>query len=252
MAFDVAADAYDRFMGRFSDPLADALVDLLDPQPGQRALDVGCGPGAVTERLVGRLGAAAVKAIDPSAPFVDAVRARCPGVDVRSGVAEALPFPDDSVDVAVSQLVVLFMSDPVAGLREMARVTRPGGLVAANVWDVAGGRSPIAPLWQAARDLDPGVDGDTGLAVTSAHELAGVFDAAGLGDLSSRELEVVSSYRDVDEWWQPLTLGVGPAGDFVARLEPDARRALEARCRELLPAGPFDVRATAWVVVARP
>ena len=137
MTFDVAADDYGRFMGRFSEPLAMAFADRVEVRPGQRALDVGCGPGALTAELVRRIGAAQVTAVDPSAPFVTAVRARLPGVEVRSGVAEHLPFPDDSFDVALAQLVVHFMTDPIAGLAEMGRVTRPGGTVAACVWDQA-------------------------------------------------------------------------------------------------------------------
>lgn len=147
MAFDVAAVAYARFMGSYAEPLADRFVDLVGARSGQRALDVGCGPGAVTERLSRRLGPGAVVAVDPSGPFVESARGRCPGVEVRQGV--------------------------------------------------------------------------------------------------------VSRYTGFDEWWEPYTLGVGPAGDYVARLEADARRAVEARCRELLPGGPFEVTATAWTVTAQ-
>jgi ubiquinone/menaquinone biosynthesis C-methylase UbiE len=157
MTFNVTADAYDRFMGRFSEPLAARFVELAQVQAGQRALDVGCGPGGLAAQLVDRLGADAVSAVDPSAPFVAAVRARLPGVDVRSAVAEHLPFPDDSFDLALAQLVVHFMADPVSGLSEMARVTRPGGLVAACVWDRAGGSGPLATFWRAVHDIDPHV-----------------------------------------------------------------------------------------------
>ncbi|HSR26233.1 MAG TPA: class I SAM-dependent methyltransferase, partial [Candidatus Eisenbacteria bacterium] len=139
MTFDVSGDAYARFMGRFSEPLAARFADLADLRTGQNALDVGCGPGALTAELVRRLGAAAVSAIDPSPPFVEAVRARFPAVDARRGAAERLPFPADGFDHVMAQLVVHFMTDPVAGLREMARVARPAGTVAACVWDHAGG-----------------------------------------------------------------------------------------------------------------
>ena len=164
MSFDVTADAYGRFMGRFSEPLAVRFVEQARVRRGQRALDVGCGPGALTAQLVERLGTEAVSAVDPSAPFVAAARDRFPGVDVRSGAAEQLPYPDDSFDLALAQLVVHFMADPVAGLREMARVTRPGGLVAACVWDHAGGGGPLASFWQAVHDLDPQAAGESGLA----------------------------------------------------------------------------------------
>lgn len=251
MAFDVAADAYARFMGRFAEPLAERFVDLVDARSGQRALDVGCGPGAVTERLSRRLGSDAVVAIDPSGPFVESARGRCPGVDVRQGVAEALPFDDDTVDLALAQLVVHFMTDPVAGLREMARVVRPGGTVSASVWDFGGERAPLSTFWRAARDIDPSVVDESALAGARQGHLADLFREAGLDRLRSDELTVVSPYTGFAEWWEPYTLGVGPAGDYVAGLEPDARRAVEARCRELLPDGPFEVTATAWTVTSR-
>ena len=142
MSFDVAADAYDRFMGRYSAQLAPGLADLGGVQAGQTVLDVGCGPGALTAELVRRLGPDAVAAVDPSESFVAAARARHPGVDVRLSAAEDLPYPDGTFDAAFAQLVVHFMTDPVAGLAEMARVTRADGVVAACVWDLAGGRAP--------------------------------------------------------------------------------------------------------------
>ena len=126
MLFDVAADAYDRFMGRYSVLLSPQLADLAGVEAGQRVLDVGCGPGALTTELVARVGADSVVAIDPSEPFVEAARARHPGVDVRLGSAEQLPFPDDTFDAALAQLVVQFMSDPAAGVGEMARVDPAG------------------------------------------------------------------------------------------------------------------------------
>ena len=144
MAFEVAADAYSAFMGRYSEPLAEVFVQWAGMEPGRHVLDVGCGPGALTARLVERLGASHVIAVDPSAAFVAAARRRCPGVVVQQAAAEHLPLPNGSVDAAVAQLVVHFMTDPVAGLTEMARVTRPGGVVAACVWDHASGRGPLS------------------------------------------------------------------------------------------------------------
>ncbi|HEY7813483.1 MAG TPA: class I SAM-dependent methyltransferase, partial [Nakamurella sp.] len=171
MSFEVAAQAYGDFMGRYSEPLAGELADLLALSSGQRAVDVGCGPGALTARLVARLGASEVCAIDPSAPFVAAARGRFPGLDVRQGRAEDLPWPDGSFDVAAASLVVHFMRDPVAGLREMGRVVRDGGTVAATVWDHAGDRGPISPFWRAVRDLDPTVPDESGLAGARAGHL---------------------------------------------------------------------------------
>src|SRR3954447_25948034 len=122
-------------MGRYSEPLADQFVDLAGIEPGQRALDVGCGPGVLTARLVQRCGAESVSAVDPSSSFVEAARERLPGVDVREASAEDLPFADGGFDVALAQLVVHFMAGPVAGLREMGRVAVPGATVSASVWD---------------------------------------------------------------------------------------------------------------------
>jgi ubiquinone/menaquinone biosynthesis C-methylase UbiE len=138
MSFVVAADAYDRFMGRYSVPLAPRFADFAAVAPGQHVLDVGCGPGALTAELVKRVGPDAVSAVDPSEPFVAAARERHPGVTVERAAAEQLPFGVGAFDAALAQLVVHFMTDPVAGLREMARVTREGGVVAACVWDLAG------------------------------------------------------------------------------------------------------------------
>jgi SAM-dependent methyltransferase len=250
MTFDVAADAYGRFMGRFSEPLAVSFLEVAEVPLGSRALDVGCGPGALTAQLVARLGDELVSAIDPSAPFLAAIRARFSGVDVREGSAEQLPFPDDHFDVTLAQLVVHFMSDPVAGLREMGRVTRPGGRVAACVWDHAGGGSPLNTFWTAVSDLDPGARTESELAGARRGHLLELFGAAGLHEPEELTLTVEVPFGSVDDWWQPYTLGVGPAGVYVAGLSPEGREALRARCAELLPEAPFLVAASAWCVRA--
>ena len=175
MGFDVTPEVYFRFMGRFSEPLAARFAAALDIPAGARALDVGCGPGALTAQLVARLGVDAVTAVDPSESFVAAARARFPGLRVPAGVAESLPLPDDSVDLTVAQLVVHFLPDPVAGLTEMARVTRPGGVVAANVWDHAGNGGPLDAFWRAAHDLDPTAPGEAALPGTREGHLAELF-----------------------------------------------------------------------------
>src|SRR6185436_1042452 len=144
MSFAVAAEAYDRFMGRYSSPLAAPFADFAGIAGDQKALDVGCGPGALTTELVHRLGAPSVAAVDPSEPFVSAVADRLPGISAQQAEAESLPFEDDSFDAALAQLVVHFMRDPVAGLKEMRRVTRSGGIVAASVWDHGGDQGPLS------------------------------------------------------------------------------------------------------------
>ena len=252
VSFDVGADAYGRFMGRYSQPLATAFVQLSGVTPGQRALDVGCGTGALTAELVQLLGKEAVSAVDPSESFVAAVRSRFPDVDVRALSAEQLPYPDGSFDCALASLVVNFMTDPVAGLAEMARVTRPGGLVGATVWDHGGKTGPLAPFWGAVVELDPDADDESGLAGVRAGHLAQLFDAAGLRDLVSTTLTVHVTLADFSDWWGPFTLGVGPAGDYVARLDEDGRERLKARCALSFPqTGPFEVAASAWTVLGR-
>lgn len=251
MSFDVAADAYARFMGVYSERLADRFVDLLDLRTGQRVLDVGCGPGVLTTRLANRLGASSVLAIDPSAPFVEATRRRVPGVEVREGLAENLPFADDSFDLTVAQLVVHFMSDPVAGLAEMARVTRPGGRVAASVWDHGGGRGPLTTFWQAVRELDPQAHDESGMPGVREGHLAELFRQAGLDDIQPGNITVTVEFDSFEQWWAPYTLGVGPAGSYVAGLDDRDREEVRRACRARLPEAPFEVDATAWTVLAR-
>jgi SAM-dependent methyltransferase len=246
VSFDVAAQAYDRFMGRYSSPLAPLLADLAGIRSGQRVLDVGSGPGALTAELAARLGPEQVTAIDPSESFVEAARARHPGVTVLRGVAEALPFPDRTFDATLAQLVVHFMTDPVAGLAEMARVTGPGGVVAACVWDHAGGHGPLGLFWRTARELDPDVHDESSLAGAREGHLAALFEAAGLRRVEPAVLEVALEHADFEEWWEPYTAGVGPAGAYVATLDGDHRLELRERCRALLPGGPFEITARAW------
>ena len=248
MGFNVTGDAYDRFMGRYSRLLAPQLADFAGIRGGQRTLDVGSGPGALTAELVQRLGADRVTAVDPSPPFVDALHERLPGVSASQASAEELPFADGEFDAAIAQLVVHFMKDPVAGLREMARVTKPGGVVAACVWDHAGERSPLAVFWTAARELDPGARDESALAGAREGHLAELMRDAGLGGIEETLLEVPFGAESFDEWWEPFTLGVGPAGEYLGTLELDRVLMLRDRARELLPAAP---RACAWTAKAR-
>ena len=249
MSFDVAADAYDQFMGRYSVLLAPRFADLAGVTGGQQALDVGCGPGALTGELVQRLGPTAVSAVDPSESFVEAAAARHPGVTVRRAPAEALPFPTDAFDVTLAQLVVHFMADPVAGLAEMRRVTRPGGVLAACVWDHADGTGPLGLFWSAAREFDPDVEDESRLAGAREGHLAELFERAGLREIQATTLSADRDHSTFDEWWEPFTRGVGPAGSYLAKLGPDHRAALRERCRARLPNEPFTIPARAWAAV---
>jgi SAM-dependent methyltransferase len=252
VSFNVDSNSYQRFIGRYSEPLAVKFAALADFKPGQDALDVGCGPGALTTQLVERLGQPAVAAIDPSELFVEAVRSRFPQVDVRRGSAEELPFPDDRFDCVLAQLVVHFMTDSVTGLREMARVARPDGVVGACVWDHAGGTGPLAVFWRAVVELDPEAHDESGLNGVREGHLAELFTAAGLRDIDSTVLTVRVGYAGFDEWWETFTLGVGPAGAYVASLDNERRERLRARCAQLLPTNaPFEISAAAWTVLAR-
>jgi SAM-dependent methyltransferase len=246
MSFEVAAEAYDRFMGRYSVQLSPQLADFGGVSAGQRVLDVGCGPGALTGELVRRVGGESVAAVDPSASFVAATTSRYPSADVQRASAEQLPFDDGAFDAALAQLVVHFMSDPVAGLREMARVTRRGGVVAASVWDHAADRSPLGTFWRSARELDPGIHDESALAGVREGHLAELFEAAGLDTVEDTVLEATTDFSSFEEWWEPLTFGVGPAGAYANSLDEAARTRLRDACALALGPPPFTMRTMAW------
>jgi ubiquinone/menaquinone biosynthesis C-methylase UbiE len=227
-------------------PLAPLFAELAAIAPGQRVLDVGCGPGALTAELVRRLGPTSVSAVDPSEPFVRAAQERYPAVTVRRAPAERLPFEDDTFDVSLAQLVVHFMVDPVAGLREMRRVTRPHGAVAACVWDHDGGGGPLSLFWEAVGQLDPEAEGEAGLAGAREGHLAELFQQAGLREIVQGALAIRVEHASFEEWWEPFTFGVGPAGAYVVGLDAPERARLRERCRAILPAPPFVVNGRAW------
>jgi len=250
VSFDVAADAYDRYMGRYSVQLSPQLADLAGVGAGQRVVDVGCGPGALTGELVTRVGAEAVSAVDPSEPFVEAIRQRYPGVEVLRASAERLPFPADMFDAALAQLVVHFMADPVAGLAEMARVTRDGGVVAACVWDHAG-EGPLTLFWRAARALDPNVADESELAGVRKGHLAELLESAGLREIEESELWSTVEHATFEAWWEPFTHGVGPAGAHLASLSADGQVELRDTVRAMVSETPFVVTARAWAARGR-
>ena len=250
MSFNVAAGAYDRFMGRYSRLLAPKFADFARVDKGQRVIDVGCGPGALSTELVNRLDPTDICAIDPSESFVEAIRERLPGVTVRHASAEQIPFEVGVFDAALAQLVVHFMSDPVAGLREMARVTRNGGVVAACVWDHAGGKGPLSLFWDAARQLDPGAKTEFGLAGARQGHLAELFHDAGLREIDDSTLSISVEHHSFEEWWQPYTLGVGTVGDYMKDLDETRRDELREVCRANLPPAPFELTAQVWAVRA--
>jgi ubiquinone/menaquinone biosynthesis C-methylase UbiE len=246
MSFNVAATAYDRFMGRFSRPLASVFADWLELRDGARALDVGCGPGALTEVLADRLGADSVTGVDPSEPFVEAARQRLPGVTVMHASAEALPFDDGTFDLTVAQLVVHFLTDPREGVAELRRVTRRGGMIGLSVWDFEGGRAPQSLFFRALREVVPEADDETGRAGARRGDLVALLREAKCHDIDEAELDVEVESASFHDWWEPYTLGVGPAGAQFAQLSESERRAVRERCLDLLGEWPITTRATAW------
>jgi SAM-dependent methyltransferase len=219
-----------------------------------RALDVGCGPGALLSALAERLGAENVAGADPSEPFVEACRARIPQAEVVVASAEALPFPDGAFDVTLSQLVVNFMDDAEAGVREMARVTREGGTVASAVWDYGGEMRLLRAFWAAAREVD-----EDGAAADEAEvmqwcgegDLAELWERVGLADVRFGALTVRAAYDGFEDLWWPLPTGVGPAGAYTKSLDDERRAALHDALRRRLGVGdePFELTARAWAAV---
>lgn len=250
--FLVPAEAYARHVGRYSTALAEALVDFAGIQAGMRALDVGAGPGGLTAVLAERLGAANVVAAEPSPSFAAACRARLPEVEVVEAGVEALPFEDGALDATLSQLVVNFMDDAEAGVRELARVTRTGGIVAACVWDYGDQMPLLRAFWDAAHEVDPeraaSADERAAMRWRSEGELAELWRIAGLEDVRPGELVVTAAYDDFEDLWAPFLAGVGPAGAFAVALDEDRRAALHDAYRRKLGVGddPFELTARAW------
>ena len=249
--FASPAEHYDRFMGRYTVQLAPVLADEAGVDRGVRVLDVGCGPGGLTSELADRVGAESVAAIDPAEQFVTACRERNPGADVRRGVAEELPWEDDTFDAALSSLVIAFMRDADAGLREMKRVTRPGGKVVVCMWDIAGGGMTMLRLfWEAMKVVKPEVEGERMRVGIAAGDIAERMRRAGFREVTDGALEVSVDYSGFEDFWQPFTFGVGPAGQALAALDDDERAAVREAARAELPAGPLTLAARCWYSTA--
>lgn len=217
-------------MGRYSRELCDPFIALAGVSAGTRVLDVGCGTGVLTSALAQRLGAALVAAVDPSEAFVGVCRDRVPGAQILVASAESLPFPEGRFDAVLSQLVVNFMKDPSAGVGEMRRVVRTGGVVAGCVWDYGGGMTLLRSFWDAAIELAlPGArDHDQGrtMRFCSPHELAGLWVGAGLLDVEIGELIATVEYESFDDLWAPFAQGISPAGAYLTSLTPEAGQEL--------------------------
>jgi SAM-dependent methyltransferase len=252
--FRVSAEAYDGHVGRYGRGLAQGLVGFAEIVPGHRVLDVGAGTGMLTAELAATVGSSgSVTAIEPSPPFAAACRARVPAADVREGRAEQLPFEDASFDASLSQLVVNFMSDPVAGVREMQRVTVSGGVVASSVWDYAGEMVLLRKFWDAAVAVDPAAAHlDEGVIMRHCDpaSLRALWEGTGLRRVSVDELVTTVDYESFDQLWQPFVRGVAPSGAYAASLDHQRRTALrqEYFARLGRPTGQFTLSARAWMI----
>lgn len=243
--FQVAGSVYDLFMGRYSQPLAVKFADLVGIKAGMSALDVGCGPGALTSVLVDGLGVEKVAACDPSAAFIEESRARLPDVDIRLGRAEAIPFETAAFDAVLAQLVLHFVSDPAQAAREFARVLRPGGVAAACMWE---GMQMLRYFWDAALSLNPQAsDKAQTPGFGGEGEICELLSAAGFRDVREATLTVSSPYASFDELWAGFLAGIGPAGAYLVGLSEQDRGELRSRLFENLgsPAAPFTLEAVA-------
>jgi ubiquinone/menaquinone biosynthesis C-methylase UbiE len=254
VTFAVAARSYDRYMGRYSTELAPRLVSFAGIAPGMRALDVGCGPGALTAALADRLGAESVAAADPSEPLLAACAERIPGIDARVAPAERLPWRDESFDAVASQLVLNFLRDADAGVREMRRVAQPDGLLASCTWDYAHGMQMLRAFWDAALELDPTApDEGRVMRYCTERELADLWTRQGFVGVETTPLEIEVTYASFADYWEPFTLGAGPGGAYYVSLAPERREALREACHRRLgsPNGSLSLSARAFAVPGR-
>ncbi|MGH2905292.1 MAG: class I SAM-dependent methyltransferase [Solirubrobacterales bacterium] len=248
--FKSPAKFYDRFMGRYTESLAPKLADVADVGDGSKVVDIGCGPGGLTVELARRTAESNIAAIDPGELFTEACQERVPGADVRTGIAEELPWEDASFDAALACLVVAFMNDPDKGIAEMARVTRPGGKIAACMWDTAGGGMPMLGLtWKALHAVTGEANRDQKRAGTAEGDIAERFERIGLQDVVSGTLTAHVDYPDFEDFWEPMTHGVGPAGQALGKLDDATRHKVRDELRTLVPDGAFTLEGRAWYAV---
>jgi SAM-dependent methyltransferase len=244
--FHTDEESYDDFMGRYSVRLAPLFAEFAGAAEGQRVLDVGAGTGALTRELVAR--GATVVALEPSPEFTRALRLRFPQMEVHEGPAEELPFADDSFDLAVAQLVVAFMADAVAAMRELSRVAHR---VAICMWGVDE-MQMFAAIARTARVIDSGSAEQGARRYRTPQELHDLLAGAGLTNVETCELDVTASYADFAEFWRVLGLQVGPAGAWLHGL-PDEQRALahDELHRQLgSPTGAFELHGRAYAAAA--
>lgn len=251
------AAAYERYMGRWSRQLAPRFLQWLDAPPGRRWLDLGCGTGALSAAILASCAPSTVTGVDPSEGFLAAARDTLPApVRLHCAPAHRLPLVDGEVDIVASALVLNFVPDAVAALREVARVTAEGGRVAACVWDYAQKMEMIRHYWDAATPLGllaPGQDQGERFPICRPEAMAEAFADAGLRQVEVAAIEIDMHFVDFDDFWQPFLGGQGPAPAHAVRL-PDAERArLREALRARVPAladGSIRLQARAWAARA--
>lgn len=234
--FDNGA-AYERYMGKWSQLAGETFIDWLAPNPGLRWLDVGCGNGAFTEMLVARCAALSVHGIDPSEDQLAYARTRpaARAAEFRQGDAMALPFPDDSFDVAVMPLVIFFVPDPAKGVAEMARVVEPGGAVTAYAWDMLGGGFPYEALHAEMREMGVAVPEPPSPQASGIEAMRELWAGANLSDVETREITVQRTYANFEDYWTTVLGGASVAAKLAAMSTEDLTL-LKARMRTRLPA----------------
>jgi len=252
-----SGNSYEQYVGRWSRQVAPRFLSWLDVPAGRRWLDVGCGTGALCATIVDRCSPSMVAGVEPSAGFLDAARQNLgERVNFHQGSATAIPLGDGSVDVAVSALVLNFVPDPPAALREMARVAGKGGVVAVYVWDYAGKMELMRTFWDAAVELDPDaarLDEGVRFPLCRPEALEALFGAAPLQDVRVAPIDVPTVFANFEDFWQPFLGGQGPAPGYVTSLGEDARTRLRDNLRERLPAnaaGAIALTARAWAARA--
>ena len=255
------AIAYDRFMGRWSRVLAEAFIGFAGIAAGDRILDLGCGTGSLALALAAEHERCYTVGVDISQAYVAEARSRVrdPRVAFRVGDATALGLPDGDFDRAYSLLALNFVRQPLAAIGEMRRVTRAGGVIAAAVWDFAGGLTFERLFWDTAAALDPAADAARArhyaAALTWPGELESAFAAAGLRDVVAASLTMRLTYANFADYWDPITNAQGPVGDYVKRLDPGALATLADAVERAFLAGrsdgPRSLTATAWAAKGR-
>src|SRR5262245_39216358 len=225
-------------MGRWSRLVGETFLDWLNVPKGLRWLDVGCGNGAFTEEIIARCAPAAVVAIDPSDEQLAFARTR-PGANMAKfevGDAQKLSFGEGTFDVAIMALVLAFLPDPAKAVAEMARAVRPGGWVAAYMWDILNSESPTTPIYTAIESLGSTVPVRPNTAASQLEAMHGFWEMAGLKAIETRVIRIPVRHANFDDFWASNTVPVGPQGKVIAGMSPDAREQLRVRLREHLPA----------------